>query len=649
MNEPLLTIEGLRVGYHTAAGAHTAVDDLDLTVEAGRITAVVGESGSGKSTTAHAVIGLLPGTGCIEAGSIRLHGEELTALSERSWRDVRGRRIGLVPQDPGVSLDPVKPIGRQVADVLRIHGLATGAAARARVVELLAEAGLPEPASHARQYPHELSGGMRQRVLIAMATAAKPELIIADEPTSALDVTVQRQILDHLEHVVATTGTAILLVTHDLAVAADRAHHIAVMSGGRVVETGPTHRILTKPAEPYTRQLLADVPAAAPRRESPEDAEILLRADGLTRTFPLRDSGAFRRQRRTAVDDVGFEIRRGRTLGLVGESGSGKSTTARLILALERPDSGTVQLRDEDVTGVRGAARRALHRRVQLVYQNPYASLNPRFTVGDILAEPLRNFGIADGTRIPALVRELLASVALPADTGGRKAAELSGGQRQRVAIARALAPKPELVVCDEPVSALDVTVQAQILDLFVGLQREHGLSYLFISHDLAVIRQVSDEVAVMRHGRVVESGPAEDVFTNPQHPYTKDLLAAIPGVRVTNPEEERSWTWVSSPSAACCPTRAPARRCRNGNGWPMSCGRARRPNSSASPGTPWASTTSATATSSPTRRWPSPRSRRRPRRSGSPPARRYSRTAIPCWSPRTTRCSTCSRTDGWS
>ncbi|MGW4599544.1 dipeptide ABC transporter ATP-binding protein [Streptomyces sp. NPDC004457] len=577
---PVLRITDLRVGYRTAAGTRTAVDGLDLTAAPGRITAVVGESGSGKSTTAHAVIGLLPPGGRVQHGSVRLEGEELTGLSERAWRDVRGRRIGFVPQDPGVSLDPVKPVGRQVAEVLRVHHLATGRGAAQRAVDLLAAAGLPDPARRSRQYPHELSGGMRQRVLIAMATAARPRLLVADEPTSALDVTVQRQILDHLEALAADTGTAVLLITHDLGVVADRAQHVVVMSRARVVEAGPTREVLADPRHPYTRRLLADVPRLTPRarpatppappaeatslpRPSPgpapgsrpaplsgsappvpgpgpasaagpsgdaPDPGVLLRVRGLTLSFPLRGPGP--RRRHLAVDGVGFDIPRGRTLGLVGESGSGKSTTARLVLGLERPEAGTVELDGVDVTAVRGAARRRLHRRVQLVHQNPYASLNPRFTVEELLTEPLRNHRVGDRAQRAATVRRLLDDVALPADVLRRRAAELSGGQRQRVAIARALALGPDLLVCDEPVSALDVTVQARILELLLGLQERHGMAYLFISHDLAVVGQVSDRVAVLRAGHVVEEGATDQVLRTPRHPYTRELLAAVPGRR---------------------------------------------------------------------------------------------------------------------
>ncbi|MET8829864.1 ABC transporter ATP-binding protein [Streptomyces sp. NPDC004610] len=602
---PLLVVRGLRIGYRTrgGGGTHVAVDGLDLTASAGQVTAVVGESGSGKSSTAHALVGLLPAGGTVLGGSVRLQGEELTGLGERAWRQVRGRRIGLVPQDPGVSLDPVRPVGAQIAEVLRIHALATRRDAQERAVDLLSEAGLPEPRQRARQYPHELSGGMRQRVLIALATAARPRLLVADEPTSALDVTVQRQILDHLQHVVTSTGTAMLLVTHDLAVVADRAQHVVVMARARVVEAGPVEQVLTDPRHPYTRTLLSDAPALTGRTRrrrrpagsgeavpgagglvaegvdpragvpgrrpgpvgpdaapiltpnltldptAPDRPEVpalpLLRVTGLTRSFPVRGPAlSLRRRTRTAVDGVDLELGRGETLGVVGESGSGKSTTARMILGLERADRGTVLLDGVDLTTARGAARRALHRRVQLVYQNPYASLNPRFTVQELLTEPLRNHRLGTRAEWPARVRRLLDDVALPAGTERRRAAELSGGQRQRVAIARALALGPELLVCDEPVSALDVTVQARILDLLIGLQERHGLSYLFISHDLAVVAQVSDRIAVMRAGRIVESGPAEELLRAPRHPYTQELLAAVPGDRrAHSTTEDTPWS----------------------------------------------------------------------------------------------------------
>ena len=543
MSTPLLQVSDLRVSYGSGSRRREVVHDVSFEVHPGEVVAVVGESGSGKSTTAHAVVGLLPASGSVDGGSVRLEGEELVGLPERAWRSVRGARIGLVPQDPTLSLNPVKRIGEQVAEALVVHGLARGAAARARAVELLTAAGLPDAGVRARQYPAELSGGMRQRVLIAVGLAAGPRLLVADEPTSALDVTVQRQVLDHLEHLRRESGTAVLFITHDLAVAADRASRVVVMSQGRVVETGSARQVLTAPRHPYTASLVASAPSlssarvtALPRAAATAPAapaaggaaEPLVQVRSLVKEFALPGRGRTQR----AVDGVSFSIGRGETVGLVGESGSGKTTTARLVLGLERPTSGQVLVDGRDTTGLRGRAWRELRRRMQLVYQNPYASLDPRLAVGETVAEPLRAFGVGDRTTRRRRAAELLEKVQLPADVLERRPAELSGGQRQRVAIARALALDPELVVCDEPVSALDVSVQARILELLVQLQADQGLSYLFISHDLAVVRQISDRVGVMRRGELVELAPTAEVFTRPRHPYTVELLEAIPGRR---------------------------------------------------------------------------------------------------------------------
>ncbi|MGW2958725.1 dipeptide ABC transporter ATP-binding protein [Streptomyces sp. NPDC001220] len=542
---PLLEIRGLSVSYRTRGGTVPAVRGVDLDVWPGQVTAVVGESGSGKSTTAHAVTRLLAANGTIDAGTVRFGRHDLATLSEAELRTVRGAQIGLVPQDPTVSLNPVERIGDQVAEVLRIHGLATRRAAAAEAVAVLDRAGLPDAAVRARQYPHELSGGMRQRALIAVAIAAKPRLIIADEPTSALDVTVQRVILDHLQHLTEESGTAILLVTHDLGVAADRAQRLVVMSQGRVVEAGETRAVLADPRHEYTRRLLAAAPSlttARPRTPVsavPADTAVpLVETRNLVKEFRLpRADGEARTLR--AVDDVSLTLRRGQTLALVGESGSGKSTTARLVLRLAEATSGQVLFDGTDVTTAGGAEVRQLRRRAQLVYQNPYASLDPRFSVGEVITEPLRAFKVGDRATRLDRARELLDRVALPAATLERRPAELSGGQRQRVAVARALALSPDLVVCDEPVSALDVSVQAQVLDLLAELQADTGVAYLFISHDLAVVRQIAHQVAVMRAGRVVETGPPEDLFSEPRHAYTRELLAAIPGGRVPSPAAE--------------------------------------------------------------------------------------------------------------
>ncbi|MGW1873700.1 dipeptide ABC transporter ATP-binding protein [Streptomyces sp. NPDC001975] len=542
---PLLEIRGLSVSYRTRGGTVSAVRGVDLDVWPGQVTAVVGESGSGKSTTAHAVTRLLAANGTIDAGTVRFGRHDLATLSEAELRTVRGAQIGLVPQDPTVSLNPVERIGDQVAEVLRIHGLATRRAAAAEAVAVLDRAGLPDAAVRARQYPHELSGGMRQRALIAVAIAAKPRLIIADEPTSALDVTVQRVILDHLQHLTEESGTAILLVTHDLGVAADRAQRLVVMEQGKVVEAGETRAVLADPQHAYTRRLLAAAPSlttARPRTPvstAPADtAAPLVEARNLVKEFRLPRAGGESRTLR-AVDDVSLTLRRGQTLALVGESGSGKSTTARLVLRLAEATSGQVLFDGTDVTTAKGAEVRQLRRRAQLVYQNPYASLDPRFSIGEVITEPLRAFKVGDRISRLDRARELLDRVALPAATLERRPAELSGGQRQRVAIARALALSPDLVVCDEPVSALDVSVQAQVLDLLAELQADTGVAYLFISHDLAVVRQIAHQVAVMRAGRVVETGPPEDLFSEPRHAYTRELLAAIPGGRAPSPAAE--------------------------------------------------------------------------------------------------------------
>jgi len=537
MTTPLLRIRDLAVTYRGRHQVVDAVRALDLTIEPGQTVALVGESGSGKSTTAHAVVRLLAPSARITSGSIELEGADLTQLPERRLREIRGRRIGLIPQDPTVSLNPVTRIGTQVAEVLRVHGLADKHTARRLAIDALADAGLDDPELRAHQYPHELSGGMRQRVLIAIATVARPSLIIADEPTSALDVTVQRQILDHIATLTESSGAAVLLVTHDLGVAADRADTVAVMEHGRLVETGTSERVLTTPVHSYTRTLIASAPSLrtagpAVADRLPDDVKVpapLVVAEHLVKDFAVpravEPSGRFR-----AVDDVSFAIARGSTLALVGESGSGKSTTARLVLRLMEPTSGTITVDGEDLTRISARDLRALRRRVQVVQQNPYASLDPHLTVGQAIAQPLHAQRIGGRAERRRRAVELLDQVGLPTSYAERRPAELSGGQRQRVAIARALTVRPELLVLDEPVSALDVRVQAQILDLLAGLQTELGVSYLFISHDLAVVRQVAHEVAVMRHGRVLEAGTGEQVLTDPQHPYTQALLDAIPG-----------------------------------------------------------------------------------------------------------------------
>jgi peptide/nickel transport system ATP-binding protein len=527
---PLLEINNLRVAF----GGDTVVHGVDLRVMPGERVAVVGASGSGKSTTAHAVMGLLPGSGRITGGRILLRGEDVTHAGEARLRQLRGREVGLVPQDPMSNLNPVLRVGRQVAETLVTHGLASRRAAAARAVEIMGEVGLPEPERRARQYPHEFSGGMRQRVLIAIALACRPELLIADEPTSALDVTVQQQILDRLDTLTRELGTAVLLVTHDLGLAAERADRVVVLAEGQVVESGATREVLTAPRHDYTRRLVAAAPSISATvltgpDAGPEPVPPVLEVERVSKEFRIRGRGGVLR----AVDDVSFEVHRGRTTAVVGESGSGKTTVARMVLGLVPVTTGTIRLDGDDIVGMRGARLRAARRAMQPVFQDPYGSLDPTFSVERLVAEPLRIFKAGDKAGRAARVRELLDQVALPVATAQRYPNELSGGQRQRVAIARALALDPALVVCDEAVSALDVLVQDQIRRLLRNLQDELGVSYLFISHDLAVVREVSHDVVVMKQGQAVEQGPVAQVLGAPKAEYTRRLLAAVPGTGV--------------------------------------------------------------------------------------------------------------------
>ena len=548
---PVLAVHGLEVAYRTDGALRTVLHGASFTIEPGQRVAIVGESGSGKSTTAAAVLGLLPGSGRVIGGRIEFKGEDITRPSAAPRASLRDREIRLVPQDPMSNLNPVLKVGRQIAETLTAHGLATGEQARARAVELMGEAGIPDAARRAKQYPHEFSGGMRQRVLIAIGLACQPELLIADEPTSALDVTVQRQILDHLEELRAARGTSLMLITHDLGLAADRADQVVVMSKGRILEAGPAAEILRRPQAEYTRTLVAAAPSvgaarlqatgssgpvtAVPRpagegdgvRAGAEDADdVVLDVRHLTKHFRLR---GHRGQQVVAVDDVSFAVRRGTTTAVVGESGSGKTTTAQMVLGLETPTSGEVRVRGQVVEAARGAQRRAIRRAMQPVFQDPYASLNPTFSIERIIDEPLRVFHVGDRQQRRRRVAELLDQVALPLTLAQRRPNELSGGQRQRVAIARALALDADVVVCDEAVSALDVLVQDQTLTLLNDLQDRLGLTYLFITHDLAVVRLI-DEVLVMREGRVVEAGTVDGVFADPRTGYTRSLLEAIPG-----------------------------------------------------------------------------------------------------------------------
>ena len=542
--EPLLCVEGLAVDFATMDGVVHAVEGVDLEIRPGETVAIVGESGSGKSTTAMAIIGLLAGGGRVAAGSIRLDGKEIAHAPEHEMRMIRGRDIGLVPQDPMSNLNPVAKIGTQVAETLLAHDLATRQNVQAKVVEALTAAGLPDPERRAKQYPHEFSGGMRQRALIAIGLACKPRLLIADEPTSALDVTVQQTILDQIGAMTRELGTAVLLITHDLGLAAERAERVVVMHRGKVVEQGDARQILEDPQHPYTQSLVKAAPSVAAARLRPEafrtqertaDAEGDARAattdniveiENLTKVYPVRGRG----EDFVAVDDVSLVIPRGETVAIVGESGSGKTTTARMLLKVIEPTSGLIRYEGKDISALSKAETRNFRQRVQPIFQDPYSSLNPMFTIERLIAEPLEVYKRGSGAERRARVRQLLDDVALPQSMLRRYPSELSGGQRQRVAIARALALSPDLIVCDEPVSALDVLVQDQILRLLGDLQREYGLSYLFISHDLAVVRLISDYVCVMKDGKLVEAATSEEIFTNPRDPYTRRLLASIPG-----------------------------------------------------------------------------------------------------------------------
>lgn len=593
---PLLKVTDLEVTFTTSTGVVPAVRGANLTIYPGQTVAIVGESGSGKSTTAAAVIGLLPGTGKVTAGSIQFDGKELTKMSSKEWIELRGSGIGLVPQDPMSNLNPVLRVGTQVKEALLANNIVPRSEAGERVTELLEQAGLPDGERRAKQFPHEFSGGMRQRVLIAIGLASRPKLLIADEPTSALDVTVQRRILDHLETLTKEMGTAVLFITHDLGLAAERAEQLVVMHRGRIVESGPALEILQHPQHPYTKRLVSAAPSLASARIESAHArgvthteeeftgsaknassEEMIRVEHLTKEFHIRGAKG-EASKLLAVDDVSFTLRRGKTLAVVGESGSGKSTAANMILHLLEPTSGKIFFDGEDTSEYSEAQLFALRRRLQAVFQNPYGSLDPMYSIYRIIEEPLKIHGYgtlayakqeiaraqatgrdpeewmtklveaSDGKRTltaaekrklnpkklrEARVAELLDLVALPRSAMRRYPNELSGGQRQRVAVARALALNPEVIVLDEAVSALDVLVQNQILHLLNDLQAQLGLSYLFITHDLAVVRQIADDVVVMEKGRLVEANTTDALFDHPVQEYTRELIEAVPGRKI--------------------------------------------------------------------------------------------------------------------
>ncbi|MEG9551893.1 MULTISPECIES: ABC transporter ATP-binding protein [Streptomyces griseus group] len=527
-HEPLVEVAGLTVDF----GSVRAVDGLSFTLEAGGALGVVGESGSGKSASAYALLGLHRGTGARVGGLVRVAGTDVNAADDRDLRALRGAKAAMVFQDPLSSLDPYYPVGDQIAEVYRVHRPVSRKAARARAVEVLDRVGIPDAARRSRLRPHEFSGGMRQRALIAMALACEPLLLIADEPTTALDVTVQAQILDLLHDLRHETGMGLLLVTHDVGVAAESVDEVLVMRHGKEVERGPVARVLGAPREPYTKELLAAVPRVETRRVVPvpspraeETSVPLLEAVGLRREFG-RGSGRF-----AAVDGVSLTVHAGRTLGIVGESGSGKTTLGRMLVRLLDPTAGRLRYGGTEIGSLPEKELRSFRRDLQMVFQDPVASLNPRRSVGESVADPLRAAGESDEGRIRDRVGALLERVGLDPAHFERYPHEFSGGQRQRIGIARALAAEPKLIVCDEPVSALDVTTQAQVIELLSELQRELGIGLVFIAHDLAVVRQVSDEVAVMRRGVIVEQGGADEVYGQPRDPYTRQLLAAVPAL----------------------------------------------------------------------------------------------------------------------
>jgi peptide/nickel transport system ATP-binding protein len=553
----VLRVEDLCVDFRTENGAARAVANANLTVRRGQTVAIVGESGSGKTTLAMAVLGLLASNGSVAEGHIWFKDEDLGKVSPQRMAQLRGTELGLVPQDPMTNLDPIMRIGQQIDEGLIDNGLRGRRDARARTVELLDEVGLPDARRRASQYPHEFSGGMRQRALIAMGLSGRPALLVADEPTSALDVTVQRGILDQLSGLTEELGTAVLLITHDLGLAAERADVVVVMYRGDIVEQGPARQVLTAPQHEYTKRLMAAAPSLASRRieiarerglddvlddallahgedaavDGAAEAEVLVSVKDVSKVFSIRGNGLFSRAKDfTAVDGVSLDIPRGSTVAVVGESGSGKSTLARMILDIEKPTSGSITFDGGLVGAGNHRDQIAYRRRVQPVFQDPYSSLDPLYSVYRAIEEPLRAHSYGDAAARRARVEELADQVALSKGQLQRFPSELSGGQRQRVAIARALALSPELVVCDEAVSALDVVVQAQILQLLAGLQEDLGLTYLFITHDLAVVRQIADRVLVMQEGRVVEEGTVDSVFDSPATAYTRALLDAIPG-----------------------------------------------------------------------------------------------------------------------
>lgn len=529
-NRPLLEIEELSIQLPAGSDRELAVDQISITLNKNEILCVVGESGSGKSICANAIMGLLPQPYVRPVGGfIGFEGCDLLQLSERQLRELRGSRIGMIFQEPMTALNPLMRIGEQVAEVFDSHRFLTKTQCKTKIVELLDSVGLPEPETIGASYPMHLSGGQRQRVMIAMALALEPSILIADEPTTALDVTTQAQILNLIKQIQKTRHMGVMLITHDFGVVAEVSDRVAVMQLGKIVETGTAEEVLNRPQHPYTRRLIASVPKLEPRHRNPPSGKPLLTVDRLEKKF-VTARGFFKKRRHVhAVKQVSFEIRRGEVLGLVGESGSGKSTVGRCIVRLLNSDGGHIRFNDLDFNSLQGEALRTQRKHLQMVFQDPYASLNPRRKVGQIIAEGPIAHGEVERNAL-ARAYELLNLVGLDPTTAERFPHEFSGGQRQRICIARALALNPDLLVADEPVSALDVSVQTQVLDLLEDIKNRLDLAMLFITHDLRVAAQICDRIAVMKRGEVVEYGITADVFAHPQHAYTRELLSAVPG-----------------------------------------------------------------------------------------------------------------------
>ena len=529
---PVLVVENLTVRFRSRYGDVLAVDDVSFSVDQGQTLAIVGESGSGKSVSCYSLLGLLPSPPAwVDKGRALFAGRDLLQLKETELRKIRGRDIAMVFQDPMTSLNPYMSIGNQLVEPLLVHTACTRGEAKRKAIAALEEVGIDSPMRRFDEYPHQLSGGMRQRVMIAMALIAEPKLLIADEPTTALDVTIQAQILRLLKSLQERRQLTVIFISHDLAVVADIADQVLVMQQGKVVEAGACAQVLRHPQQAYTQKLLASVPRGAKPQPMTKSVPPLLKVDQLCTWFKGSGGSLFASAQppHKAVDGVSFEVRRGEIVGLVGESGSGKSTTGRSILQLLPPTSGSIEFDGVVLNRLQRRQMQKMRQRLQMIFQDPYASLNPRMTVFQCLAEPLLHYRLADRGNVMTQVLGLMDDVGLDRDSVNKYPHEFSGGQRQRIAIARAIAPRPELIVADEPVSALDVTIQSQILELLALLVARHDLSLLFISHDLAVVRRLCDRVLVMRAGKLVESGSVESVYASPQHPYTRSLLAALP------------------------------------------------------------------------------------------------------------------------